>query len=188
MKERRKLTAEQAEEARNLRQTWDRKSQSLGLTQASASKFFGFANQSAVSQYLNARIPLNAETTLRFAKLLEVDVAEISPRTAALVSDPHKNNRALLGIPNDPQIVQVTPELKKVAGDFTFLVVDRAVKSIDDGLFLVAIGGSETVVRIERSETDLTIFGVSEKPMHVPLQAIELISVKGKVTHKIYRC
>lgn len=42
----------------------------------------GFANQSAVSQYFNGRIPLNHTAAIGFAKLLHCSVSDFSPTIA----------------------------------------------------------------------------------------------------------
>ena len=52
-------TKEQSQDTDRLKKIWDEKAPLLALTQAKAAKKFGFANPSAVSQYLNGRIPLN---------------------------------------------------------------------------------------------------------------------------------
>lgn len=188
MPHRKKLTDEQRVESENLRRIWDERSDKIGLTQAAASKEFGFANQSAVSQYLNARIPLNTETALRFAKLLGVPVKEISPRTGVLVETDHDVKRKRLGIPLNDDLLEVDSEMKKIVGDCNFLVIDKDAASIDSGVFLVAIGGNEVLVEISPSEGGYTLRGASDKPMQIPHQALQLIAIKGKVTHKIYKC
>lgn len=188
MNNRKKLTDEQLKEAENLRKVWDRQSAKLGLTQAEASKKFGFANQSAVSQYLNARIPLNIETSLRFAKLLQVPVGQISEKAAELISTDHEVKRSKLGIPSNDHLVEVSQEAKKIVGDFHYIVIDKDATQISDGIFLVAVGGSEVMVEITRSEGGYIIRGASQKPMEIPDQALQLISIRGRVTHKIYVC
>ncbi|WP_435102305.1 LexA family transcriptional regulator [Arhodomonas sp. AD133] len=74
----RTLSPDQREAARRLRQLWDRKRHSLGLTQESAGERMGMT-QGAVGQYLNGRIPLNPKATLQFARLLGVHPTEIDP-------------------------------------------------------------------------------------------------------------
>jgi len=113
MKKRRAFTTAELKETERLREIWDRKSAALGLTQADASKRFGFANQSAVSQYLNGRIPLNIETALKFAHYLEVPVSAISDRAAALSGSPTNDaKRMRLGIPINDDLVDATPDMK----------------------------------------------------------------------------
>ncbi|WP_272670882.1 helix-turn-helix domain-containing protein [Providencia sp. PROV147] len=50
-----------------------------GLTQAVLADDLGFANQSAVSQYLNGRIPLNVEVAIKFADRFGCLVSDFSP-------------------------------------------------------------------------------------------------------------
>jgi hypothetical protein len=76
---RRALTPEEKEVSTRLRAIWDAKKDSLGLTQAKAADFFGWDSQGSVSQYLNARIPLNTDAILGFARLLSVKPSDIDP-------------------------------------------------------------------------------------------------------------
>lgn len=73
--------------ARKLRVIWERQRIPLGLTQASAGASLGDIGQSAVSQYLNGKIPLGVEITLKWAALLQVDPAEIRGDVAELLAD-----------------------------------------------------------------------------------------------------
>jgi len=70
------LTEEQKEDSAKLMVIFKSKS---GLTQAQLADDLGFANQSAVSQYLNGKIPLNVEVSVKFAKRFDCDVSRFSP-------------------------------------------------------------------------------------------------------------
>jgi|GEM_PF-2255934 len=77
---RRVLTQEEMQETKCLKKIWEAKKNKLHLTQEKAAKAFGYANQTAVSQYLNGRIALNLETVMRFCALLDCNIEEVSPR------------------------------------------------------------------------------------------------------------
>jgi transcriptional regulator with XRE-family HTH domain len=79
---RRRLSSEETEDQKKLKELWDTKRDDLRLSQREAAEQFGYKNQAAISQYLNGKIPLNLETVLKFATLLKVSVEEISPRFA----------------------------------------------------------------------------------------------------------
>lgn len=49
------------------------------LTQASLADDLGYATQSAVSQYLKGKVPLNVEAAMKFAARFECRVSEFSP-------------------------------------------------------------------------------------------------------------
>ena len=81
------LTKEQLDDAARLKQlfaTWQRTQRDAGLpsSQEAISDLLGFT-QSALSQYLNGRIPLNFEVAAKFAGLLQCDVSDFSPDLAA---------------------------------------------------------------------------------------------------------
>lgn len=71
--------------AGRLRKIWDEKRAQLSLSQEKAADVLGFKTQGAVSQLLNAKIPLNTENTLKFAALLEVPAEEINPGLTELL-------------------------------------------------------------------------------------------------------
>lgn len=81
------LTQADVQAAANLRAIWNRKARDLNLTQAGAASSLGIG-QSAVSQYLNARIPLGVAITLKWAALLEVDPTEIRPDITEVLGSP----------------------------------------------------------------------------------------------------
>lgn len=85
---RRVLTKEELADVDRLRACWERRKGELRLTQSRAAKALGFSNQTAISQYINGRIPLNMEAAFKFAELLEVPIDELSPRYSKRVSKP----------------------------------------------------------------------------------------------------
>ncbi|AWL04253.1 hypothetical protein DIR46_07280 [Massilia oculi] len=83
------LTKEQLEDAARLKQlfaTWQKAQREAGLpsSQEALSDQLGF-NQSALSQYLNGRIPLNIDAATKFANLIGKSVADFSPLLAAQI-------------------------------------------------------------------------------------------------------
>lgn len=85
---RRPLTPEELEDAKRLRKLWNERRDDLHLNQTMAAKAFGFHSQAAISQYINARVPLNMTAAAKFAKLLRTGVDQISPRFGRLVETP----------------------------------------------------------------------------------------------------
>ena len=85
MVNRRELSQSELEDTTRLRKIWDEKKDSLSLSQQDVADAFGIANQTAISQYLNGKIPLNLEAAIKFAKVLEVSIKQISPRHAQWV-------------------------------------------------------------------------------------------------------
>jgi SOS-response transcriptional repressor LexA len=86
MAKRRDLTPEERVITDNLRQLWDSKRRSLGLTQEIAAEEIGIS-PGAVNQYLVGRIPLNARITMKFANVLRADVSEIDPALGAEMAE-----------------------------------------------------------------------------------------------------
>lgn len=98
------LSEDQLAAAARLRRIWDEKRGALGLTQDRAAQKLGFETQSAVSQYLNAVVPLNVEAVLKFAVLLEVRPRDIDPKAAQLAEEAISRNGDLL--PSEPRPAQ----------------------------------------------------------------------------------
>jgi SOS-response transcriptional repressor LexA len=81
------LTPEQLADAERLKVLFGhwkqrRKDDGLPASQEAASEMLGF-NQSAMSQYLNGRIPLNVEAATKFATLIGTPISEFSPSLAS---------------------------------------------------------------------------------------------------------
>lgn len=84
----RELTIEEAEDAKRLRDIWAQRKDELHLSQVKAAKALGYNSQGAISQYLNGKVGLNFAATAKFAKLLRVQIEDISPRFGKLVEKP----------------------------------------------------------------------------------------------------
>lgn len=81
------LTEDQMRDAQRLRQAYElwkssRAESGLSTAQDQVAELFGMG-QSALSQYLNGKIPLNAEALQRFCSVLGVRAANISPTVVA---------------------------------------------------------------------------------------------------------
>lgn len=87
------------EEAQRLRLLFDARPQPR-LSQAKFGETFEIGSQGVVWQYLHARIPLNVEQAVRFARGLNCSVADFSPRLAlelsALRDTSHEQRTAVL--------------------------------------------------------------------------------------------
>lgn len=70
--------------AHRLRAAWDQRS-NQSLSQEEAGNALGFG-QSAVSQYLNAKIPLGLEATIKWAALLGCAASDLRPEFAHLIT------------------------------------------------------------------------------------------------------
>jgi hypothetical protein len=119
------LTPEQIGDAMRLMQAFElwqasRQCERLAHTQeaflAELENAFGekTMNQSALSQYLNGQIPLNAEALRRFCRVLGVSAARISP---AIVRTSVNQARELLATPDDVTDVEpaIEPSRKRLA-------------------------------------------------------------------------
>ena len=73
-------------ECEKLKALFNSKKRSLGLTQEKLAHALEM-NQSSVSHYMNGVNPLNAPVAAAFAKHLEADVADFSPRLAKEIAD-----------------------------------------------------------------------------------------------------
>jgi phage repressor protein C with HTH and peptisase S24 domain len=83
------LTPEQTADASRLKTifaTWQRARRDAGIpsSQEAISELLGF-NQSALSQYLNGKIPLNVSAAVKFAALIGCSVSDFSPELGGLV-------------------------------------------------------------------------------------------------------
>lgn len=84
----RTLDAHEIEDAKRLKEIWLNKKERLNLSQVKAAQELGYNSQGAISQYLNGKVALNLQAVAKFAKLLRVNVSDISPRYAQMVKDP----------------------------------------------------------------------------------------------------
>lgn len=78
---RRDLTAQEKDDAQRLTEAWEAyKAAHPGASQEWLGNEAGIGGQSAVSQYLLAKIPLNLEALLRLCRVIQVAPNAISPR------------------------------------------------------------------------------------------------------------
>lgn len=76
---RRIITQEDRDKAQRLKALFDSKKKELGLTQVKCAEKMNIT-QSAISQFFNAIVPLNTDTILSFAELLETKPSHIDPK------------------------------------------------------------------------------------------------------------
>jgi transcriptional regulator with XRE-family HTH domain len=79
------ITKEHQIEAKRLKAIYKAKARSLGLTQEKIGVALGGSGQSTAGNYLSGITALNLKAALIFAKELEVEISEFSPRLAALI-------------------------------------------------------------------------------------------------------
>ncbi|MDO0945938.1 XRE family transcriptional regulator [Chromohalobacter israelensis] len=87
------------------------------LSQEAVAEMCGWAGQSAVSQYMNARMSLNIEALLKLARALDFELEEVSPRLAKEFM-PEKHGAAPrhehATTDGDPNAMVVAPAYKKI--------------------------------------------------------------------------
>lgn len=185
MASRRELTAEEMADTQRLQQLWKKHAHTLGLTQAKASEMFGFANQSAVSQYLNGRIPLNMETTTRFAALLKVPLGDISPNHASRTTStsPLMNAmRKAFKTGDNCDLIAVTSGMQGIVGNSDYLLVDKSQKKPAKGVFLVGVGADTKTLRLSPYKSSYRVTGlVPGSEVTLPKEALEAMNIVGKV-------
>jgi transcriptional regulator with XRE-family HTH domain len=91
MARRRPLTDVELADVKRLQREWNRRRHALGLTQEEVATLCGWSTQGAFSQYLRGRIPLNLRAAIQIARVLQVDVAEISPQLAEQLPSPQQH-------------------------------------------------------------------------------------------------
>lgn len=84
----RNLSQMEKDDAKRLKELWNKKKEILRLSQVTAAKQLGYNSQGAISQYINGKVGLNFHAAAKFAKLLRVEIKEISPRFGSLVTKP----------------------------------------------------------------------------------------------------
>lgn len=186
MATRRELTAEELADTQRLQQLWKNNAPKLGLTQAAASKEFGFANQSAISQYLNGRIPLNMQTASRFANLLKVPLGAISPAHANHVSTSSPLVNAMkkaFKTGDNCELIPVSNSMQPIVGNSDYLLVDRSQKKPSKGIFLVGIGADTKTLRLTPHRGSYKVTGlVPNSEVTLPSQALDAMNIIGKVS------
>jgi transcriptional regulator with XRE-family HTH domain len=182
---RRALTQDELEDAARLRKLYDRKAGEMGTSQAQIAEEFGFANPSAVSQYLCGRIPLNLNAATKFANFFNVPLKTISPRHAETVGIPTDQGSILaeLGVTPDCEAIPATDQARKLLGNFDHLVVDRTLKSLSAGTFLVGGGDDARVIIVSMEGDTFCVKGLGDEGSEVrlPPAAAPLINVDGRV-------
>ena len=138
----RQLSADQLADADRLKNLWLAFKVRTGKTQDDVAEACGWKNQSAFSQYLNARIPLNLEAVLKLASVLEAQPEDISPSLARIVAIPIKpESNAELGgsleawdseTPLDEEDVELSflKEIELAAGRGRTVAEDKSGKKL----------------------------------------------------------
>ncbi|BCU91133.1 hypothetical protein YP72344_26280 [Yersinia pseudotuberculosis] len=154
----RKITEQDKQAALRLRTIWDSKREELGLTQEKAAEHLGFNTQGAVSQYLNAKTPLNTDAVIKFSALLRVEPEEIKPELEELLSYVRSTS-------------EDRPPLPKVRNKNTLMLMDVYAKA---GIGYMNSEFPDTIKSIEFSEDKVyELFGRRS------LEGIEMINISG---------
>lgn len=188
-KQRRPLTETEQQDSERLKKVWDIRSRELNLTQLDASKQFGFANQSAVSQYLNAKIPLNLDAAAKFAKILHVSIADISPTHADSLRSSNVCARTFCPIstqvPSDSTVIPSEEIIGDPLDETRWYVVHKDAKIVSAGCYLLEAGDKLKMIKVEASEDGFTLIGLAAKPTTVTKEVAAMLPVKGQVLYKI---
>lgn len=171
----RKLTQPEIEDARRLKQLWNAKKEELHLSQVKAAKELGYNSQGAISQYINGRVSLNFQAAAKFAKLLRVEIKDISPRFAQLVGKP---------IPTSLD-GYTAPVLGQLGGMQTTIVLDWFAYSEK---FCEIVGVPSEHVKLVRVEDSSfkefpagTVFVVDDREQKAPSDGVYLLQDGDKI-------
>lgn len=151
------------------------------LTQEQIAHMFNWSGQSAVSQYLNGRIPLNLKALLGFSSVLGVHPSEISPRLVpptselAVAIDEVKRGIAPEIDPADPALAVAAP--LEVWDDNTPLAEDEVELPFFKEVELSAGKGSE--VMLESSGRKLRFGKRTLQKKQINSEAAACVSVAG---------
>jgi transcriptional regulator with XRE-family HTH domain len=189
MVNRRELSQSELEDTTRLRQIWDEKKDSLSLSQQDVADAFGIANQTAISQYLNGKIPLNLEAAIKFAKILEVNIKQISPRHALWVysaSDKvlgdalHKVFQATTK-PFCFEVTDAVVQPEVMVGDIACF--DTASRIDGDGIYLFDLGKGSSMrhAKISSDEEHVTLSGNGVSDTTIPLSNTAMLSITGRL-------
>ena len=191
---RRKLTeVEQADTAR-LQAAWASKGKEKNLTQTAASKIFGFKNQSAVSQYLNGRIPVNMAIAAKFADLLSIPLSAISPRYSTASSDSPMLRRLLDSVGGSDGCLLLEADAQALAilesKGPTLYIVDPDAKEVSGGVFMASVQGTPRLLKFVPHRDSYHVLGLSDDGGHavVSKSAASLITVSGRVVAVVKKC
>lgn len=111
----------------------DRKAKGLPHSQEAVSADMGFG-QSAFTQYINGKIPLNIESASKFAQLLECKVEEFSPELASRIADISSRTAAKVNVEvlaKGDLFHAPSEEDIDVFNDFLLLIGDDRQEAID---------------------------------------------------------
>jgi transcriptional regulator with XRE-family HTH domain len=187
---RKTLSPDRVHDSERLIEIWNEKKSELGLSQAKVAELFGIKNQTAISQYLNGRIPLNMEAAIKFAKVLEVPVAEISPSFAswfntlpACVQDPLGNH-----LNDGGTYTTITAAGDCLAPDIAagdLLIVDQKDRSLDKGMFAIEQKDGDYMVRHCTRTSNEIVLSCNNRDRFpdivIPHDAAEMMNCVGKV-------
>ena len=186
---RRDLSGLEQEDSARLREIWDRKKYSLSLSQQDVADAFGISNQTAISQYLNGKIPLNLEAAIKFAKVLEVNIREISPRHARWVfgaSDKVLGD-ALHNIFKETKktfcfvVTDVVVQPEVMVGDTACFEATSRIEG--DGIYLFDLGKGSSMrhAKISSDGEHVVLSGNGVEDTQIPLSNIGILSITGRL-------
>jgi transcriptional regulator with XRE-family HTH domain len=206
---RRALTPEELDDAQRLRQIWNEKKEELHLSQVKVAQEMGFSSQAAVSQYLNARLPLNMAAVAKFAQVLRSKVEDISPRYARMVGDPIPSELegyiapqtgSIGGVPTDDcldwfafssaflevmgatslKLFRIRDDSSKEFPAGTVLLVDETqVGEATDGVYVLHQADGIVVRRLTVSGNEIIVHG--KKEMRISKDAFGFMKVLARV-------
>jgi transcriptional regulator with XRE-family HTH domain len=191
---RRVLTEEEKKDTDRLRTVWDERIKEESFTQKEASAAFGFKNQSAISQYLNGRIPLNLAVAAKFAKYLKVPLSHISPRYSAVTEHCSgeetlmKKLRDELVLTGKCNLTEMDDQAASVIGEGSWYVWDPSNKKLADGVFVVKTATGTSLIKFVHHRGSFRIYGTTDDPLEevvLPAGAANLMTLEGKVLYKI---
>jgi len=191
---RRKLSDIEKADTARLQAVWNEKGKALHLTQVAASKIFGFKNQSAVSQYLNGRIPVNMAIAAKFADLLSVPLSAISPRFSTASSDSPMLRRLLdsVGGSDGCQLLEADAQALAIleSNGPVMFIVDPDLREVSGGIFTACVQGTHRLLNFVPHKDAYHVLGLSDDGGHavVSKNAASLISVSGRVIAVVKKC
>lgn len=186
---RRDLSQLEREDSTRLRKIWDEKKDSLSLSQQDVADAFGISNQTAISQYLNGKIPLNLEAAIKFAKVLEVNIREISPRHAQWVfgaSDKvlgdalhnifQENKKTFCFVVNDDVVAPVA-----TVGDI--VCFDTTSKIEGDGVYLFDLGEGSSMrhAKVSKDKEHVVLSGNGVEDTKIALSNTGILRITGRL-------
>lgn len=186
---RRDLSPLEHEDSARLRKIWDQKKDSLSLSQQDVADAFGISNQTAISQYLNGKIPLNLEAAIKFSKVLEVNIKEISPRHAEWVygaSDKvlgdalhtifQENKKTFCFVATDDLVAPVA-----MIGDI--VCFDATSRIEGDGIYLFDLGEGSSMrhAKVSKDKEHVILSGNGVEDTQMPLANTGMLRITGRL-------